>query len=101
MQNCNKARTEVFYGLLNKQKNLKVQYNFLQKESKAQLEACKNALDQESAEVNRLKKELEKANTRIDELTSSLEIESASRQKDAKEHADKLAELASRGTTAE
>ena len=65
------------------------------------MEACKKALDQESAEVNRLKKELENANTRIDELTSSLEIKSAGRQKDAKEHEDKLAELASRGTTAE
>ena len=43
------------------------------------MEACKKALDQESAEVSRLKKELEKANTRIDELTSSLEIESAGR----------------------
>ena len=66
-----------------------------------QLEACKKALDQESVEVTRLRKELEKANTRIDELTSSLEIESAGRPKDAKEHEDKLAELASRGTTAE
>ena len=101
MQNCNKARTEVFYGLLNKQKALKSQYNFLQKESKVQLDACKKALDKESAEVTKLRKELEKATTRIDELTSALEIESAGRQKDAKEHADKLAELASRGTTAE
>ena len=101
VQSCNKLRTEVFYGLLNKQKALKIQYNFLQKESKVQLEASKTALDKESAEVARLRKELEKANTRIDELTSSLEIESAGRQKDAKEHEDKLAELASRGTTAE
>ena len=87
--------------MLNKQKALKVQYNFLQKESKAQLEACKGALDKESAEVDRLKKELEKANARIDELPSSLEIESTGRQKDAKEYEDKLAELASRDTTAE
>ena len=101
MQNCNKAQTEVFYGLLNKQKALKSQYNFLQKESKVQLDACKKALDKESAEVTKLRKELEKATTRIDELTSALEIESEGRQKDAKEHADKLAELASRGTTAE
>ena len=83
--------------MLNKQG----QYNFLQKESKAQLEACKLNLNKESAEVVRLKKELEKANTRIDELTSSLEIESTDWQKDAKEHEDKLAELESRGTTAE
>ena len=101
MQSCNKARTEVFYGLLNKQKALKSQYNFLQKESKLQLDACKKALDNESAEVTKLRKALEKANTRIDELTSALEIESAARQKEAKEHEDKLAELASRGTTAE
>ena len=91
----------MFYGLLNRQKALKSQYNFLQKESKGQLDACKKALDKESAEVVRLKKELEKANTRIDELTSCLDIESTGRQKDAKEHEEKLAELASRGTTAE
>ena len=77
--------------MLNKQKALKSQYKFLQKESKAQLEACKKTLDQESAEVRRLKKELEKATTRIDELTNSLEIESTGRQKDVEEHADKLA----------
>ena len=100
MQNCNKIRTEVFYGLLTKQKALKVQYNFLQKESKVQLEACKTALHKESATVVWLKEELEKANARIDELPSSLEIESTGRQKDANEHEDKLAELASRGTTA-
>ena len=101
VQSCNKLRTEVFYGLLNKQKALKAQYGFLQKESKAQLEACKTALDKKSAEVVRLKKELEKANTRIDELTSSLGIERTGRQKDSKEHEEKLAELASRGTTVE
>ena len=66
-----------------------------------QLDACKKALDNESAEVIKLRKELEKATTRIDELTSSLEIERTSREKDAKEHENKLAELASRGTTAE
>ena len=86
---------------MNKQKDLKVQYNFLQKESKVQLEACKTTLDKESAEVVRLKKELEKANTRIDELKSSLDIERTGRQKDATEHEEKLAELESRGTTAE
>ena len=79
MQNCNKARTEVFYGLLNKQKTLKSQYKFLQKESKVQLDACKKALDNESAEVAKLKKALEKAHTRIDELTGALKIESTSR----------------------
>ena len=100
-QNCNKLRTEVFYGLLTKQKALKAQYGFLQKESKAQLLACKTELEKESAEVARLKKELEKANTVNSELTSPLGIERTARQKDAKEFADKLAELASRGTTAE
>ena len=87
--------------MLNKQKALKSQYNFLQKESKVQLEACKKALDKESAEVTKLRKALEKANTRIDELTSALKIESAAREKETKEHDEKLAELASRGTTAE
>ena len=101
MQNCNKARTQVFYGLLNKQKALKSQYNFLQKESKGQLDACKKALDRESAEVTKLKRALEKANTRVEELTGALGIESAARQKEAKEHEERLAELASRGTTAE
>ena len=95
MQNCNKARTEVFYGLLNKHKALKSQYHFLQKESKLQLDACKKALDNESVEVTKLRRELEKANTHIDELTSALEIENAARQKEAKEHEEKLAELAS------
>ena len=66
-----------------------------------QLDACKKALDKESAEVTKLRKALEKANTRIDELTSALKIESAAREKEAKEHDEKLAELASRGTTAE
>ena len=51
--------------------------------------------------MTKLRRELDRATTRIDELTSALEIESAGRQKDAKEHADKLVELASRGTTAE
>ena len=101
MQNCNKARTQVFYGLLNKQKALKSQYNFLQKESKGQLDACKKALDKESAEVTKLRRALEKANTRIEELSSALKIENAAREKEAKEHAEKLSELASRGTTAE
>ena len=66
-----------------------------------QLDACKKALDKESEEVTKLRRELDRATTRIDELTSALEIESTSRQKEAKEHEDKLAELASRGTTAE
>ena len=101
VQKCNKARTQVFYGLLNKQKALKSQYNFLQKVSKGQLDACKKALDRESAEVTKLKKALEKANSRIDELTSALKIENAAREKEAKEHEEKLSELASRGTTAE
>ena len=70
----------MFYGLLNRQKALKSQYNFLQKESKGQLDACKKALDNESAEVTKLRKELEKANTRIDELTGALKIESTSRR---------------------
>ena len=87
--------------MLNKQKALKSQYHFLQKESKAQLDACKKALDNESAEVAKLKKALEMANTRIDELTSALKIEGAAREKEAKEHEEKLSELASRGTTAE
>ena len=65
------------------------------------MEACKKALYKESTEVVKLRKALEKANTRIDELTSALEIENAARQKEAKEHEEKLAELASRGTTAE
>ena len=51
--------------------------------------------------MTKLRKALEKANTRIDELTSALKIESAAREKEAKEHDEKLAELASRGTTAE
>ena len=101
MQNCNKARTQVFYGLLNKQKALKSQYNFVQKESKGQLDACKKALDRESAEVTKLKKALEKANSRIDELTSALKIENTAREKEDKEHEEKLSKLASRGTTAE
>ena len=63
--------------------------------------ACKTELEKESDEVARLKKELEKANTRNSELTSSIGIERTARQKDAKEYEDKLAELASRGTTAE
>ena len=63
--------------------------------------ACKTELEKETAEVARLKKELEKANTHNSELTSSLGIERTARQKDAKEFEDKLAELASRGTTAE
>ena len=60
-----------------------------------QLDACKKALDKESDEVTKLRKELDRANTRIEELTSSLEIESTSRRKEAKEHEDKLVELAS------
>ena len=100
VQSCNKIRTEVFYELLNKQKKLKAQYNFLQKESKAQLEACSTELVKEKTEVARLKKELDRVNTRNSELTSSLGIEHAARQKDAQEFADKLAELVSRGTTA-
>ena len=91
----------MFYGLLNKQKALKSQYNFLQKESKGQLDACKKALDKESAEVTKLKTALEKANTRVEELTGALGIERTAREKEAKEHEEKLAELASRGTTAE
>ena len=87
--------------MLNKQKTLKSQYNFLQKESKGQLDACKKALDRESAEVTKLRKALEKANTRVEELTGALGIESAARQKEAREHEEKLAELASRGTNAE
>ena len=51
--------------LRNKQKALKSQYNFLQKESKVQLDACKKALDKESAEVTKLRKELEKATTTL------------------------------------
>ena len=51
--------------------------------------------------MSRLKKELERANTRNSELTSSLGIERTARQKDAKEYEDKLVELASRGTTSE
>ena len=100
-QNCNKLRTEVFYGLLSKHKALKAQYIFLQKESKAQLAACKTELEKETAEVARPKKELDRVNTRNSEVTSSLGIERTARQKDAKEYEDKLAELASRGTTAE
>ena len=51
--------------------------------------------------MSRLKKELDQANTRNSELTSALGIERTTRQKDAKEHEDKLAELESRGMTAE
>ena len=87
--------------MLSKHKTLKPSYGFLQKKSKAQLAACKTELERETAEVSRLKKELDRANNRNSELTSALGIERTSRQKDAKEHKDKLAELESRGTTAE
>ena len=87
--------------MLSKHKTLKPSYGFLQKKSKAQLAACKAELEKETAEVSRLKKELDRANTRNSELTSSLGIERTAQQKDAKEYEDKLAELASRGTTAE
>ena len=100
-QNCKNLRTEVFHRLLSKHKTLKSNYGFLQKESKAQLAACKAELEKETAEVSRLKKELERANTRNSELTSYLGIEHTARQKHAKEYEYKLAELASRGTTAE
>ena len=51
--------------------------------------------------MSRLKTELEHANIRNSELTSALGIERTAREKDAKEHQDKLAELESRGRTAE
>ena len=87
--------------MLSKHKTLKANYGFLQKESKAQLAACKTELQKEAAEMSRLKKELDWANTRNSELTSALGIERTARQKDGKEYEDKLAELASHGTTAE
>ena len=62
---------------------------------------CKAEREKEIAEVSRLKKDLERANTRNSELTSSLGIECTAQQKDAKKYEDKLAELTSRGTTAE
>ena len=61
-QNCNKLQTEVFHRLLSKHKTPKAQYNFLQKESRAQLAACKTDLEKETAGVSRLKKELEQVN---------------------------------------
>ena len=51
--------------------------------------------------MSRLKKELERAQTRNSELRRALGIECTAREKDAKEHQDMLAELESRGTTAE
>ena len=77
--------------MLSKHKTIKADYRFLQKESKAQLQACQAELNKETAEVSRLKTELERANIRNSELTSALGIERTAWEKDAKEHQDMLA----------
>ena len=82
-------------------KKLKADYRFLQKESKAQLQACQADLQKESAEVSRLKQELDRSQTRNSELTSALTLERTSREKDVMQHKEALAPLESRGTTAE
>ena len=51
--------------------------------------------------MTRLKRELELTKTQNSELTSALTIERTSREKDAKQHQEVLAELEAHGTTAE
>ena len=73
----------------------------MQKDSKVQLQACQAELQKETAEVSRLKQELERSQTRNSKLTSALALERTSREKDAAQHKEALALLESRDTTAE
>ena len=100
-QSCNKTRTNIFLGLLSEHKKGRQNFWFLQKESKAQLQACQNELKKETDEVSWLRKELELAQSRNSELERTIASGQKLREDEAAKHHELLAQSEARNTSTE